>query len=294
MVQGELAAGKDGVPRPLISLTSGRIFGVWVDLREGDGFGRVVQLELGANTAVFIPRGVGNAYQTLQSGTTYSYLVNRHWSAEAADAYTFVNLADPTLAVAWPIPLEQAVRSEADQRHPLLEQVTPVPPWRTVVLGAGGQVATALQRLMPQATFLAQSELDLTVAEDVESFRWDDVGVIVNAAAYTAVDAAETEQGRRDCWAVNVTGLARLVDVCRRYGMTLVNFSTDYVFDGTQPEHGEDEPFSPLGVYGQTKAAGDALVAAWARHYTIRTSPRISRPVSSICCRRLRRTARTT
>ncbi len=54
--------------------------------------------------------------------------------------------------------------------------------------------------------------------------------------------------------------------------MTLVNFSTDYVFDGTQPEHGEDEPFSPLGVYGQTKAAGDALVAAWARHYTIRTS----------------------
>lgn len=256
----------------LVSLTAGRIFGAWVDLREGPGFGTTVQLELGPETAVFIPHGVGNGYQTLEAGTTYSYLVNRHWSAQATGSYTFANLADPELGIAWPIPLERSVRSEADLNHPPLREVTPVRPRRTVVLGAGGQVANALARVLPEATFLTQDEFDLTMPEHLAAYPWADVGVVVNAAAYTAVDAAETEQGRRDCWAVNVTGLGALVEVCRHHGITLVNFSTDYVFDGTREEHDEDEPFSPLGVYGQTKVAGDALVATWDRHYTIRTS----------------------
>ena len=51
-----------------------------------------------------------------------------------------------------------------------------------------------------------------------------------------------------------------------------MHVSSDYVFDGTAEEHTEDEPFSPLGVYGQTKAAGDALVATWEQHYIVRTS----------------------
>ena len=256
----------------LVSLTSGRIFGAWVDLREGPGFGTVVQLELGPETAVFIPHGVGNGYQTLEAGTTYSYLVNRHWSAQATGSYTFANLADPDLGIAWPIPLDRSTRSDADRSHPPLREVTPVRPRRTVVLGAGGQVATALTRVLPEATFLAHHELDLTQPEHLAAYPWADVGVVINAAAYTAVDAAETWEGRRDCWAVNVTGLGALVETCRRDGITLVNFSSDYVFDGTRPEHDEEEPFSPLGVYGQSKAAGDALVATLPRHYTIRTS----------------------
>ena len=82
--------------------------------------------------------------------------------------------------------------------------------------------------------------------------------MIVNAAAYTAVDAAETPEGRRGAWAANVTGVAALAaGRAPSTGITLVHVSSDYVFDGTVEVHREDEPFSPLGVYGQTKAAGD-------------------------------------
>ena len=61
---------------------------------------------------MFVPRGVGNAFQTLEDETAYSYLVNDHWSPAARDSYTFVNLADETLAIDWPIPLDdgRAVR----------------------------------------------------------------------------------------------------------------------------------------------------------------------------------------
>jgi dTDP-4-dehydrorhamnose reductase len=86
------------------------------------------------------------------------------------------------------------------------------------------------------------------------------------------VDAAETPEGRRAAWAVNVAAVAAMTAAAREHGLTVVHVSSDYVFDGTQEEHREDEPFSPLGVYGQTKAAGDALVSTLPHHYVVRTS----------------------
>jgi dTDP-4-dehydrorhamnose 3,5-epimerase len=71
---------------------------------------------------------------------------------------------------------------------------------------------------------------------------------------------------------VNVDGTARLVEAARAHRATLVHVSSDYVFDGTAALHGEDEPLTPLGVYGQTKAAGDRLVATLPEHYVLRTS----------------------
>ena len=256
----------------LVSVAHGRIFGAWVDLRQGDSFGSVVTLELGPETAVFVPRGVANSYQTLADQTVYSYLVNEHWSAEATDRYSYLNLADETVAVAWPIPLAQATISAADQRHPRLAEARPVPPRRTVIVGCRGQLGRALTALLPDAEGLDLPEFDLTRADVVDGFDWSGVGTIINASAYTAVDAAETPEGRRAAWAANVTGVARLCRVAADLRATLVHVSTDYVFDGTVTEHDEDEPFSPLGVYGQTKAAGDALVAQLTRHYLVRTS----------------------
>jgi dTDP-4-dehydrorhamnose 3,5-epimerase len=96
--------------------------------------------------------------------------------------------------------------------------------------------------------------------------------VIINAAAYTKVDDAETADGRRTAWAVNVGGVSALVEAARSHRCTLVHISSDYVFDGEEEVHRENEPFSPLGVYGQTKAAADAVVATLARHYILRTS----------------------
>src|SRR5690606_27291095 len=82
-----------------------------------------------------------------------------------------------------------------------------------------------------------------------------------------------TPEGRRDAWAANVSGLTRLARIAAENRITLVHVSSDYVFDGTSDRpYREDDALCPLGVYGQTKAAGDAIVATVPRHYIVRTS----------------------
>lgn len=107
-----------------ISIGYGRVFGAWVDLRKGDSFGTVLTMELTPDKAVFVPRGVANGYQSLEENTVYAYLVNEHWSPESK--YTFVNLFDPELAIAWPIAQELAIVSDKDVNHPLLRDVIPM------------------------------------------------------------------------------------------------------------------------------------------------------------------------
>lgn len=253
-----------------VSVATGRIFGAWVDLREGPTFGAVFTTELDPSRAILVPRGVGNSYQTLEPDTAYTYLVNDHWSPDAA--YTFLNLADETAAIEWPIPLDSVEVSPKDLAHPRLADVVPMPPRRTLVLGGNGQLGRALRTTFPDAEFTTRAEFDVTDPSAWASKRWKDYGVVINAAAYTAVDDAETSEGRRAAWAVNVTAVAELARAAAANGLTLVHVSSDYVFDGTAAVHDEQEPFSPLGVYGQTKAAGDALVSAVPRHYIVRTS----------------------
>jgi dTDP-4-dehydrorhamnose reductase/dTDP-4-dehydrorhamnose 3,5-epimerase len=256
----------------LVSVATGRVFGAWVDLRPGDGFGRSFTCELGPETSVFVPRGVGNAFQTLQDGTAYSYLVNDHWSPAAKESYTFVNLADETLAIDWPIPLAEAELSQADRDHPRLGEVIPMAARRVLIVGSTGQLGRALSAALPDAAAVDRTALDLSRPDSIRAFDFSPYGVVINAAAYTKVDAAETDEGRREAWAVNVAGVAALVAAAREHRCTVVHISSDYVFDGTAVTHDEQEPFSPLGVYGQTKAAGDALVASLPAHYLIRTS----------------------
>ncbi|HEU0266238.1 MAG TPA: dTDP-4-dehydrorhamnose 3,5-epimerase [Candidatus Saccharimonadaceae bacterium] len=107
-----------------ICLANGRAFGTWVDLRAGESFGRTFTVELNPGTAVFVPRGVANGYQTLDENVVYTYLVNAHWSPDAT--YTFVNLFDPALGIAWPIGENEAIISEKDASHPNLADVTPM------------------------------------------------------------------------------------------------------------------------------------------------------------------------
>jgi dTDP-4-dehydrorhamnose 3,5-epimerase len=107
-----------------ISVANGSVFGAWVDLRKGDSFGKTFSIEINPGTAVFVPRGVANGYQTLDENITYTYLVNDHWSPEAK--YTFVNAFDPALAIEWPIAKAEAITSEKDDNHPLLANVIPM------------------------------------------------------------------------------------------------------------------------------------------------------------------------
>jgi dTDP-4-dehydrorhamnose 3,5-epimerase len=107
-----------------ISLANGKVFCAWVDLRKGDGFGKVFTTELTPERAVFVPRGVANSYQTLEPNITYTYLVNAHWSPEGK--YASLNLFDPEVGIAWPIPQDQAIVSEKDTKNPLLKDVAPM------------------------------------------------------------------------------------------------------------------------------------------------------------------------
>ncbi|GAA4740323.1 bifunctional dTDP-4-dehydrorhamnose 3,5-epimerase family protein/NAD(P)-dependent oxidoreductase [Nocardioides endophyticus] len=253
-----------------VSVANGRAFGAWVDMREGDSFGAVHTVELDPATAVFVPRGVGNSYQTLEDGVTYSYLVNEHW--RPATAYPALDLADPTAAIPWPIPLAEAEISDKDLANPRLDAVTPMPPKKTLIIGCRGQLGRALQVDFPGSDLVDLDELDVTDAEAVAAWPWHEYALVLNAAAYTAVDAAETPDGRRTAWAANAGAPATLAGLSREHGFTLVHYSSEYVFDGTADEHTEDEPVSPLGVYAQSKAAGDIAVATAPRHYLLRTS----------------------
>jgi dTDP-4-dehydrorhamnose 3,5-epimerase len=253
----------------LVTVTSGAAHGAWVDLRAGDTFGATYQVGLEPGVAVFVPRGVGNGYQTTADATAYSYLVNDHWRLDVT--YVAVDHADPALAIDWPLPPEGRVLSDRDRDAPRLADVDRVPVRRPLVLGAG-QVGRALLAAFPGARGVSRADLDLSDDDALAAWPWREHDLVLNAAAYTAVDAAETPEGRRTAWAVNAGGPAALARLAVHHGFALVHFSTDYVYDGTTPEHLEDEPPAPLGVYGQSKAAGDLAVTAAPRHYLLRTS----------------------
>lgn len=141
-----------------------------------------------------------------------------------------------------------------------------------LIIGSGGQLGTALQARYPGARAVDWPEIDIADADGLAAREWSGVRYVVNAAAYTNVDGAETADGRIAAWQVNAVGARNLAEVATRHDLTLVHISTDYVFDGTQDPHAEDERFSPLGVYGQSKAAGDLAVGLTPRHYLLRTS----------------------
>lgn len=262
-----------------ISVANGRIFGAWVDLRAGEHFGAMATAEITPGRAVFVPRGVGNSFQTLEADTFYTYLVNDHWSADAQSLYTFLNLADPTVAVPWPIPLEKSILSDKDRQHPFLDDVTPMESAPVIILGAAGQLGRALvahceREAVPYRAY-TRGEWDLAAPD-----TWPVEGIqgargVINAAAYTHVDAAETPEGRAAAWAANATGVAALARLCAADGVPLAHVSTDYVFDGTLPvglEYHAEAPLSPVGVYGQSKAAGELAVRTLPRHWIVRTS----------------------
>jgi dTDP-4-dehydrorhamnose 3,5-epimerase/reductase len=141
-----------------------------------------------------------------------------------------------------------------------------------LITGGGGQLGRALQEKYPRARATDSADLDISDWKAVKDFDWDNVTTILNAAAYTNVDGAETEHGRVGAWKVNAGGLANLVRIALEKNLLIVHISTDYVFDGTKKSHTEDEPFSPLNVYGASKAAGDATLSVWPKHYLLRSS----------------------
>ena len=143
----------------------------------------------------------------------------------------------------------------------------------TVIVGAGGQLGRALRRRFPDAVALDRAALDVTDAAAVRNYRWTDVEVVLNAAAWTAVDAAEDPANLEAVRAANVDAVGHLARAIRTSGATLVHISSEYVFDGTHDGPiPEDWPPNPLSVYGQSKADGDTQAGHVTKHYLVRTT----------------------
>ncbi|MBN1590462.1 MAG: dTDP-4-dehydrorhamnose reductase [Pirellulales bacterium] len=145
---------------------------------------------------------------------------------------------------------------------------------KVAITGAGGQLGSQLvERFGPDAIALDLPEFDMTDRAAFDRLARLGPDVVINTAGHTAVDRAESEPEL--AYAVNVEGVAALVDVCRQLGAALVQISTDYIFGGdvgrTTPYRETDRP-APLGVYGQTKLEAERLVAACPRHLIVRTS----------------------
>jgi dTDP-4-dehydrorhamnose reductase len=147
-----------------------------------------------------------------------------------------------------------------------------------LVTGGTGQLGQSLQYISKnyseiQFVFCSSSELDITDKLQCEKvFQHYQPDYCINAAAYTAVDKAESDIEKAT--AINVTGPKNLAEVCKERGIVLIHVSTDFVFDGskTTPYTETDQP-NPTGVYGQTKLDGErAIQSVFDHYYIVRTS----------------------
>ncbi len=148
---------------------------------------------------------------------------------------------------------------------------------RIAIIGANGQLGSALEnqfRATPFNIALARRpEVDLADVASIKGFiAGCEPSIVINAAAYTAVDNAESDP--ENAYAVNASGPAHLAEICRSLRIPLVHYSTDYVFDGSKSgAYDETDPVSPVGVYGKSKSAGEEKIRAiLPRHIIIRTS----------------------
>ncbi len=150
--------------------------------------------------------------------------------------------------------------------------ITPAP---ILLTGKNGQIGFELQKLLPRLGKLIavdREDMDLTNPSEIRrTIQGMKPRLIVNAAAYTAVDQAETDQ--ESARALNTDAPAILAEEAKKLGAALVHYSTDYIFDGSKRSpYEEDDPANPLSVYGQTKLAGeDAIRHIGVPHLTFRT-----------------------
>ena len=147
-----------------------------------------------------------------------------------------------------------------------------------LVVGANGQLGQELVKLLNERheTFVAFDSQAMNITNRnrvLEVFETEKPDVVLDAAAYTAVDAAEDE-GEDLNWAVNADGSKNLADAANRIGAKLVFVSTDYVFGGTKEgAYLETDPVGPKNEYGKAKLAGErSIEASGAEYYIVRTS----------------------
>lgn len=149
---------------------------------------------------------------------------------------------------------------------------------KVIVTGANGQLGRCIQHIAEQYpkihfTFTTKNQLDITDANAVDSFfKKNKFTHVINTAAYTHVDNAETDQDL--AFKINEIGANNIAKACADYDMELLHISTDYVFDGKSDlSYTETMPTNPINIYGASKLAGEkAIIAACKKNIILRTS----------------------
>lgn len=251
----------------IVAVVRGRALGAWVDLRRGPGFGRTLTHALDPSLSVFVPRGVANAHQVLEDDTTFTYLMEQHWTPMGRSRAVTVDLFDPALGIDWPIGRDRALVAHRDTLNPLLANATPMGPRRTLVAGIETRLGRALLAELPGADGVTTADLAPRAVTPVDLSAYD---VLVNAHGKTASgfpDAASPDE----TWTGAAERAHRLADVARRHHLRYVHVSADCVFDRSAPAHTEDEPLSLAHPHGQALAAGELVAAGVPRHLVVRT-----------------------
>ena len=133
---------------------------------------------------------------------------------------------------------------------------------KLVVIGKSGQLAWEIARLVPEAMCLGRDDIDITSGEDIAAkLGLINPDAVINASAYTAVDKAESDE--ENAYLLNQTAVANLAKYCKSNNVFFVHVSTDYVFNGEKGSpYTVDDAIEPQGMYGKTKAAGEAEVTS--------------------------------
>lgn len=147
-----------------------------------------------------------------------------------------------------------------------------------LVTGASGQLGQAIQFIAKyhseiKFVFCSSSDLDISNKENCQTvFQKTKPDFCINAAAYTAVDKAESDRDKAEL--INVLGSKNIAEVCNNFDVKLIHISTDFVFDGSNDKpYTETQITNPKGVYGQTKLDGEkAIQQVFSKYYIIRTS----------------------
>lgn len=238
----------------LIWVTKGKVFCVWLDLREGKSYGRTETKVIQPGTAVWIPRGVANGYQTIENETIYNYLTNGIWRPNTD--YLSVNLGSAK-RISWPISLDRAIVSEKDLGAPFASRETIADNSRFVIFGSDGRLGRALSSSIPNAQKLTGREIRGLSYEELARLV-PRGSFLINCVGMTNVDLAESPEGFRDATAANNFWVSDLASVANETDSTLIHFSSDYVFNGSKDSpYSENDPLLPISKYGLSKALGD-------------------------------------
>jgi len=258
----------------LVRVVKGSAIDVVVDMRpDSDTFGKYFRIVLTDidDEQLFVPKGFAHGFKALSEGTIFSYKCDNYYAPNFENG---IHPFDNTLNIDWELNSLLNL-SEKDNKLQCWEDAIKK---KVLVIGVNGQLGRSLYGLAGEyeeldITFLDREGFNISNQFEVMShFSKNHYDYVVNASAYTNVDKAEIED--RENMAVNGWGPHHLATACKKYDITLIHISTDYVFDGSKDgPYYEMDKTNPLNNYGKAKVASEfAISCILEKHYIIRTS----------------------